>query len=340
MVVAMRATAVARTGATMKSSGKWKDKLLSSSVPLEFECANLFRSHGFLVGPEYSYSRLSEGGVGKEFSVDFLATNYPIFEDDDDLRATLEVPVECKYRTVNKCWLFLPEPDEEDSVLGQGLRAIDEFSAFTILRDATRELNARIRVAYKGVEINLDSGDVHDADLKHGIYQLKYALPGLVAEHIVDSLHYHPEDNQPLFLFPLLVTTAKLWIFEQATTIGACERAKTLEHLASEVPYLTLRTRSGADFQKHVAQAFGEFKEIESHDRFHVLTRRSADCKSRHEYYDPIRRAHALASGHGDSAWFDSFVICNFVALPSLLTTLKTAINADVANIQFSYPKV
>lgn len=323
-----------------KSSHKWKDKLLSSSVPLEFECANFFRSEGFSIGPEYSYSRTSETGTTKEFSVDFLATHYPIFEDDNDLRATLEVPVECKYRTRNKRWLFLSEPKDEFSVFAHGTRVIDEFSAFTMEHEATRELNRRTPVAYKGVEINLDTGDVHDADLKHGIHQLKYALPTLIAAHITDSIHYTPEDNQPLFLFPLLVTTASLWILNPGTSIKDCEDADSLEELSSKVPYLALRTGLGREFQKHVADAFIDFKEIEAQDIFHVLARRSADCKRRSSYYDPISRAHSLANGGGDHNWFGSYVICNFSGLPKLIKKLKFALDSDVANIELTYPKL
>ena len=57
------------------AKGKWKDCLLSSSLPFEFEIAKLLASAGFFISADYTYSR-TDAGVTKDFSVDIEASGY------------------------------------------------------------------------------------------------------------------------------------------------------------------------------------------------------------------------------------------------------------------------
>jgi hypothetical protein len=59
----------------MSSSGKWKSKLISSSLPLEFEVAKFLVSQGFSVSADYTYAR-DDSGIVKDFSVGLQATAY------------------------------------------------------------------------------------------------------------------------------------------------------------------------------------------------------------------------------------------------------------------------
>ena len=66
----------------MSKSNKWKSKLISSSLPLEFEVAKYFVSKGFSVTADYTYARAdytyarNDSGTVKDFSVDLKASAY------------------------------------------------------------------------------------------------------------------------------------------------------------------------------------------------------------------------------------------------------------------------
>src|SRR5689334_5977999 len=93
-------------------SGKWKEILLSSSFPLEFDTAKVLSSHEFYVGPEYKYSRQNEHGRIIDFSVDILAESWWPFTTKSR-KISIDILVECKYRNrrAGSSWLFLPSLD-------------------------------------------------------------------------------------------------------------------------------------------------------------------------------------------------------------------------------------
>ena len=163
------------------SSKKWKDNLLSSSLPLEFNVAKILVSKGFWVNSDFAYAR-NDTGIVKDFSVDIEATAYPPFTDPNKIDASLTLLVECKYRSPNIKWLFMPEPNIGDFspfTLGCTIRKIDEFSSYIIDENKTAEFDNNFPISYKGTEIDFGNQSVHDNELKHGIAQLQYALPRL-----------------------------------------------------------------------------------------------------------------------------------------------------------------
>src|ERR1051325_785717 len=95
----------------MSKDSKWKSRLLSSSLPLEYEAAKLLVSRGFGVDSDYSYSR-DDSGVVKDFSVDVHGTAYAPFSKRKNLEIQLSLLVECKQRNPNVKWLFFPDPNK------------------------------------------------------------------------------------------------------------------------------------------------------------------------------------------------------------------------------------
>lgn len=113
----------------MSETNKWKSKLLSSSVPMEYEVAKMLVSHSFAVDTDFSYAR-DDFGIQKDFSVDLLATCY-LPTSGDNIAATVELLVECKHRHRNNKWLFFQdvnEPDMSPFTLGYTIRAVDSYS--------------------------------------------------------------------------------------------------------------------------------------------------------------------------------------------------------------------
>lgn len=70
---------------------------LSSGFPLEFETAKILAKNRVVLKPEYCYERI-EAGQTKEFSVDLQGMLYFPTSNPDNMTASLELLIECKYR--------------------------------------------------------------------------------------------------------------------------------------------------------------------------------------------------------------------------------------------------
>src|SRR5689334_17446118 len=108
-------------------SDKWKGKLLSSSLPLEFEVARLMARRGFTVSSDFPYLR-DDAGVPKEFSVDLLSGWLAAKLPKGQPSCWLSLLLECKYRRHGITWLFLPNPERGPLTFtssGHTLRVVD-----------------------------------------------------------------------------------------------------------------------------------------------------------------------------------------------------------------------
>lgn len=184
----------------MSESNKWKSKLLSSSVPMEYEVAQILVEKDFSTDVDFSYTRM-DSGLEKDFSVDLRATSY-IKSQDDNFLAVIELLVECKYRHPSNKWLFFEDPNDGDFspfTLGYTLRAVDDFSWQFFPANATVAFDISNCFCIKGVEVDTSSGGVYDSEIRHGLLQLQYALPRLLTDRISFEI-FHPEDeNTPFF---------------------------------------------------------------------------------------------------------------------------------------------
>src|SRR3954451_5309636 len=111
-------------------SGKWKSRVLSSSITLEYEIAKALARDSFHVSPNFPYHRL-DGGLEKECSVDVRGVR--ALDGPDRLASCLlDVLVECKYRHPGVTWLFLPQPNRSTGSLYSPLQGVEHFSPWFI----------------------------------------------------------------------------------------------------------------------------------------------------------------------------------------------------------------
>ncbi len=243
-----------------KNNDKWKKRFLSSSLPLEFEVARLLTCKKFMVTYDYSFLRKAEVEL-KEFSVDIKGfLHFPI-NNNNEIEASLSVLIECKYRDVGKKWLFLPDTNVEIShqVLGNGIRNLGLFSKRNINASLIYNFERKIDFGLKGVELNISSGEVVEKDIKHGINQLKYALPYLIKDSIEHNIWGHFNDIVPDFIIPILVTTADLYTLKKDFKINDLKNIDSIEDIANKVPYLFAYSDIGPDFTEHHKQVFDNF---------------------------------------------------------------------------------
>jgi hypothetical protein len=143
--------------------------------------AKLLVARGFAVTADFPYERRAEGAT-KEFTVDVHARTMAVYLKRLGMHCDLELLVECKFRHAGIAWLFAPDPNIPDSssaTSGYALRAVDAFSMW-FLHDEPREVGYSLPLGYKGLEIDTNTGNVHDSEIRHGIAQLQFALPPLL----------------------------------------------------------------------------------------------------------------------------------------------------------------
>ncbi len=311
---------------------KWKDKLLSSSLPLEYEVAKMLAGQGFSINFDYAYKRL-DAVLEKEFSIDIQSLAWYPFRHKAGIKMGIDILVECKYRNPNVSWLFLHDLNLKDysnfSTYGP-IKMVDEFSEVVAKKGVKKISDCQI--CLKGMEINTQNGEVHDTGIAHGISQLVYALPSVLYQRIFASLVDHLSEVRPFILCPILVTTAPLRIIKPEFSIAEVMNASELNDISYEVPYLSMYNSMYPSFGAHCKEIFKNIISEGKQDRFEhfkslrKLPKDKDNLPLLSEWRSqPELLLLDLQLGHVGNI-FRETLICNFNHLPSLLKHLKSSI--------------
>ncbi len=324
-------------------NNKWKDRLLSSSVPLEYEVAKILTKEKFFVDYDFAYQRFDEREE-KEFSIDIRATGYYPFNDPSNIDIEVDILVECKYRNPDVKWAFLQilNPDDDTSILtGEPVKFIDDFSEVRFKK--TWNVLEISNGSNKGIEINTINGEVHDTGIHHGINQLIYSLPIVLSRAIKNSLESHLDDVFPYAFCPILVTTAELRLLNFDFSIDSVKNAESLENMSDEVPYLVYHTDLYPSFTKHCENVFKNIPDEEDLERFTYFNElRSLMITSINgeknedpdiRFYETDHLMKTLKHGNGQG-YFNEVIICNLKHLPDLINMIKEALITVSKNIE------
>lgn len=233
----------------IKDNFKWKDNLLKSSLPLEYSVARLLKQSKFFIAGEYSYSRKNEQGIQTEFSVDISAYHF-MEKKKDEFWADVNVLVECKYNHPNVKWIFTPNPDDESIVAGL-INVFQELCTKYINCDPIYKLDNELEYCIKGIEI--DHRNLNPNGIKHGINQLRFAIPSIVKRILKNqSTEIHEVDNHIEFLCPILVTTAPLFVIKEGLNLSDFVKAKRIEEIVKNVEALIYYQEVGSDLSSHI----------------------------------------------------------------------------------------
>ncbi len=329
-------TAFDRQGDVRMAKKKWKKGLLSSGFPLEFETAKVLAKSGFIVEPDYCYERM-EAGETKDFSIDLRGNLLFPTSNPNKVTASLELLIECKYRTPNITWVFLPDINRPDFPVGEGyiIRPIDRFSFCKVSTNPIWEFEDSAPLCYKGIEIDLSTGNAYDAEIRRGINQLQYGLPRLISESIWWPVFgLHPEDVTPFFVLPILVTTARLRVLGKGTTLGKVEDTRILEDITRKASFLTLVNSFGPDFVAHSKRQFQELDNLDDSSSNVALIEerlRVSELAS-DSVFLPSSLGRRLARGNTYTLreFCSKFIVCSFGDLPRLLELVKQVIRSSL----------
>ena len=310
------------------SDVKWKSRLLSSSLPLEFEAAKILHQQGFVTTYDYLYSRNS-GSEEKDFSIDLKSVKYI---DIQERLISINALVECKFRETSKKWVFLPEiSNAEMSVftLGCTLNTFSEFSTIQINNQPLYDFESSFEFGLKGTEINLTTGETFDKDIIHGISQLKYGLPYLIRNCIMSNC-YHYNDAAPFFVFPILLTNAELYIFDETFSIDAVKNTDSLMSICKKVPYIIHYSEPGPDFIKHHKSIFESFSEIikdnkgiDLFEKFHLQKKELIYPSA----IETIKSLEESSPGFDSDKYYSQYFICTVDSFSDLIEAIVKNIN-------------
>lgn len=265
----------------------WKDHLLKSGVPLEYEVAAAMSGAGMAIEADFSFMRRDVAGL-KEMSVDIAAHFYGPTENE--LGFELYALMECKYRSPEKTLLLLEDPNNggfSPIILGGTVASIDAFVPFHLPLNGFVAMEQELPYVYKGVEI-FDNGAIEE-EVRHGIQQLRYAAPARLRHAIDFSLSsHHLEDRSAIFYTNILVTNSPLRLLNRNADIKAVRAASTLDDISTPIDMAILFSDYGPDFEDHVRSIFhsGAAERLQSAQA--TKTKLSRAGKKFEFYSDPV----------------------------------------------------
>ena len=235
------------------AENKWKDFLLKSGLPLEYEVKELLDKRKCISSFEYSYLRSDENKIVNEFSFDidsaYIKENH-----------FFKLMIECKYRDNSTNWLFLPGDVYHPNKFGEPtfLHPCDYFTENLDFPRKNLKLQKIGKSCLKGIEIN--SSGQNPKSITQAVNQLSYAM----AEMISDSMLHQYERllSTSDFIFynvPIIVTTANLYRLKEDVTIEKIKLSNEILELATKENYIILETKIGKDLANHNRKIFSEF---------------------------------------------------------------------------------
>ncbi|NLP63471.1 hypothetical protein [Paraburkholderia sacchari] len=310
----------------MSEGAKWKNNLLSSSVPMEFEVAKLLVKHGFSTEADYSYKR-HDAATTNDFSVDLHATAYLPFNNPDKITATLQLLVECKHRHRKNKWLFFPDPnlgDFSSVTLGHTLRVVDDFSPVILSHQYSTSFDTKSTFCLKGIEIDQGNDNVYDKEIKRGLLQLQYALPRLLSDSIEWSFS-RSDINWPFMYCPILLTTSEIYVASPETTIEKVEQAESLDDFATLAPWVVVFCEQTHEFQRHRAETCSDLEPLLESEELTLMDniRRQGGIE---DIFLPSAKCIELLEGYSWgllNKYFSQVIVCSLSQFEPLLNELK-----------------
>lgn len=311
-------------------SKDWKQGLLSSGFPLEYEVSNILLNADFHVEGEQPYTRRTQSGV-EEFSVDLSANHFvPIPGVEGDSKGELTVICECKYRTPNKEWLFMPDLNELDfaPTWPAALRDFPTFTTYSYDFNPVIDFCVNPTRAMKGVEVHTSGGEAFDKDIRHACNQLRYAIPGVILKHLWPLTFSPVEDCEPFFILPILVTNSPLRILRHDVDLKTIQAAEKLGDISTEVDVVDVRSPYAEDFREHCLRVFSVLTEnkLRAESTHKVFPRIEEFYRAQGSFKSPFVDLELIRDGRGfEPGLFSQFPVVNLNALPKFLNEAKQA---------------
>ncbi len=306
----------------------WKQSLLASNAPLQYEASEILAAQGFVVDADYKYAPAAGGA---EAAADIRAVAFSPFSDADQAHGRCDVLAQCRHRPAEAVWLFTPDPNAAGGFSGAGggaLRAVDHFSTYALEPGAAAAFEKDMPVCRKGLELNLTAGEVDAAAFAQDLLTLQYALPRLFTDNALAFMTERPEMNLPFFFLPVLVTNVRLMAADKGLSVQAVEAAEDIGDIARQVPCLVLHLDYGPDFAACCARECRRLKALQKSDKAMMAEqKRARHFNSREDLPFTVIESLLAADRRRLNAFFTRFVICDAACFGTLLARLKETVS-------------
>lgn len=324
-----------------KHNREWKPKLLSSGLPLEFEAAKILADAGFHVESDYSYHRRVHGPE-VEFSVDIRASRTTPPPDQAVRGCPFDMLVECKHRTRQVMWLFVPAVNATSTPWQhEVLRGVDSFAPWFLSDMQWWTGHCDLPVVYKGVEIDLANAQVDDSELRRGLFQLQFALSALLRSRIdVPATSFGVIDNTPILFSPILVTNVPLVVASAEFSSSFVDRCRQPSDLGREVDALLIKWPVGRDFFLHSQHQFAGFDATVSRKGIRAAEEhRKAQGVNAGELPSSLARRVTSAGDEIEAlAEFEYIIVCRLQHLAAVAANLSTIADRLGKNASLTLP--
>ena len=232
-----------------KRTKKWKDALLTSSLPLEYSVTELLKKFGVSDAAEFKYERPNETGQMVTFSIDIHGSKAL-----NKNRISVEMFVECKYRHPSTQWVFLPHSfaSPKDVCFEDTFISLDDLcQQYGLNWGAYNPASMTNVICGKGIEL-YENGEINTKTIRQAISQLQYSLVAKARDCMwqqIDDIFGDP--GQIFVLVPWIVTTAELWRLKPGTTVERIREESELKDVAEQVEFLLVRELPDNDLKRY-----------------------------------------------------------------------------------------
>lgn len=221
------------------------EHLLKSSLILEHEVAAIISDCGYHNQGEFAYSRTNENGEDTDFSVDLLAIA------DAGTGATLAelvsigLLIECKYASPSVEWVFSKvarhQPDVFSTLSVFNWLGSHMATDFTTLQALEPEV-------YCNRGVSLSSTTADPQKIRHGLQQLRYALPHALHSHC--SVFKGNDEGLPIpVLGSLLVTNAPIRVLNDDVSLSQASSCQSLDMLTTVHSHICVYQRASPELK-------------------------------------------------------------------------------------------
>lgn len=227
----------------------WKEYLLKSGLPFEYEVKECFAKNNCVVWDEYSYIKNDENGLEKEFSYDINVGKW-----DTDENNSFQFLVECKYKTKPTKWFFIPHPYSYQDELSQNsfLHSIDYFSDKKFIFQSYPYDSIQSPLGpfcLKGVEI-FDK-DYTDLNIIKAINQLSFAFVDEVINSIQNQIEFEQCNRTTFHNIPIIITNAELHLINENVTTEEIRNAVDIGSFSTKHDFLLFHNKIGESLRRH-----------------------------------------------------------------------------------------
>ena len=240
------------------TNNNWKKYLLKSGLPFEYEVKECFVKNGCTVWDEYSYLKSDENNIEKEFSYDLDANTWQGGH-------SIDLMVECKYKTEPTKWFFTPDPYSYQQDLNKNsfLHPVDHFTKNTFLfnkmpfYDVIKEPLGPF--CLKGVEVFKNQSI--EINIRRAINQLSYAFIDKIISAFDGQLDKEVDMfNNSIFLqIPMIITNADLHLINKNITTKEIEKADSIEKISTQHDFLIFHNKIGEHLRNFNLNKLAEF---------------------------------------------------------------------------------